>query len=818
MDRSTVRHVLLVALILFGGGIAGAVRVQEGRPPVFLWPMVFVEDALNPDLSAPTVDLLRSAWEDVRAQPDVFVGGQVIGAYDGAGVPPSWLTELNVAVGYSGELHTGPYPVAVEYLDPRGEGCGVVTAGLDWNAVVATVQDRYSQLLDQRTGLTIPGTVGGPSLVAERAQDAVTFVVSRHWEAAPVGRAIRGMPGVAAKAIEIGPFPSWFARTGRPEAAESWSRLFERELMWYQGVLNFVPDDRHQSPGRFNELPGNRPHVVAMPVIESRAYALADIWEWAYNNATWGCTPPDLASARLPGFFTRTPDEAADYLAAAIDGITGAVPRHIARFGRSRYITAADLNAIIEPGFGRVLALSDIDVLAGVLADPSQWTTSAIPGSPRRPPRYLTVGNAWVTLGEAFDGLSATLAAYARDGSFPPTFTTRPFDGPRDVAYPGAPSSLAGTTVTFSAVVDAASAYRAATPTRVPDIVDLNGVAVNPAEFLHAMAITYEGLRRGDVDGTVSLLESAVCPIGQEILEQTFTPRDPFPLFHSSLQLWTMKPATFRGFSDYEDTPPRIPLAGWGLTDVTEEDGGTLQGLAYAVDPDGEDLDQVNVFAGLAHTGLILRDDGRFGDLTPFDRVFTLQGDLPPGTARGSYFLPMNTVDRLGNASSLWPFLEVGDGIAPFRFRSPQGVQPPLLAEPPGWWNAYDIYVGSGPDSHNFAEAPRVLAAGYNSTLLLEKAGGTLEFAAAIYDPQGLGNVRDVRVFYEGVDMQVSLTDLGSANDGAAFDGVFGARASVDPYEVPSGRYRFTIVAIDWDGNASLPWPYLTIPRRRARP
>lgn len=787
-------------------GKASALPQDRALPPVFFWPMVFVEDFIHPELSSETTRTLSSAWKYAGVDPDVFVGAQVLESYRQAGLDPAqFLGDLNVLVGYYGETRTGPYPVISEYLDQRGERCGVLTEGMDWNTAYLAVEQRYSSLLDPLAGDALPGTIGGPSLVAQEAGRELTVIHTNHWECAPAGPALRSLPGVAPDAVEIGPFPGWYARTGRPEAGSSLQRLFAREVMWYQGVLNFTPDDRHQGPGNANQLVGNRPHIVAMPVMESRTYALADIWAWAYDNPQWGCEPPTLEEAQLSGVFLRQEEEREGYFLDYAVGLAQGVSQHINRFPRSRSMTASDLNAIIRPGYGMEVPFGTVDELARQLSDPNRWLDDTYGQGVRRPPLHLEANGDFYALADAFSLLRRAIVLEAT-GDFAESLPLIFVRGPKDSPHPGLEVITDGIAIPAQDIVDACVALGAVPLEWLPARIAVGPRDANTAEMLWLMANWWRQVRTGTPPGTVAAQASRLCSYGQTILEETFTPRQPLPLFLSSMQVWTMKPASFRDFSQRKDTPPRIVMAGYGWTDATEEDGGRIEAIAWGLDPDGEALPGI----ALGDLGIVLQDEGTRGDYTPFDGIFGLIDWIGPGLGAGSYLSTMQSIDSVGNLTPPWPYLTIGQNARPYRFQS---VAPPIPA--PSWQEQYRRALLPPLESFDYNASPVIVAAGYSQSTVTAAGGGQVEIAAALYEPQGLFTIEDVRVFYEGFDLQISLTDTGGQRDGQAEDGIFGAVVSLPPIETAPGEYLLTIVAFDEDGNASLPWPYLTIPRRR---
>lgn len=134
--------------------------------------------------------------------------------------------------------------------------------------------------------------------------------------------------------------------------------------------------------------------------------------------------------------------------------------------------------------------------------------------------------------------------------------------------------------------------------------------------------------------------------------------------------------------ADYQWTPPEPELESWTSTTIgapapgspeiavagymgsvgSPEAGGTLNLIAYVVDPDGyEDIAAVEVYFGGVATGVFLADDGAQGDFGSGDGIFGITLQIPPasGLAAPGYRLELVASDQEGNRSAVWPDLNV---------------------------------------------------------------------------------------------------------------------------------------------------------------
>ena len=112
-----------------------------------------------------------------------------------------------------------------------------------------------------------------------------------------------------------------------------------------------------------------------------------------------------------------------------------------------------------------------------------------------------------------------------------------------------------------------------------------------------------------------------------------------------------------------KQSSPFILLAGYWLTELSEENGGMFIMLAAVNDADGySDIEKVEVYFNGKPTGLKLRDDGRNDDFGAGEGIFGFKAPLLPedmeGTA-GRYLLELKAFDKSGNSSHLWPYLVI---------------------------------------------------------------------------------------------------------------------------------------------------------------
>ncbi len=242
----------------------------------------------------------------------------------------------------------------------------------------------------------------------------------------------------------------------------------------------------------------------------------------------------------------------------------------------------------------------------------------------------------------------------------------------------------------------------------------------------------------------------------------------------------------------------KIYLAGYGMNDIEEGDGGTLAVLAAIVHPDGPGaIETVEVTYRGQKTGLYLIDDGLHNDFAAGDGLFGLQLPIGPGVPTGEYLLEITAYDVDGQIS-VWPYLDIGHIARPPAF--------------PTWQTLLRHHLARAAPASN---RPYVLYGGYGLTSLDPSAGGELTILALVDDPRGLPYVSSVGLYANGQPTGIYLNDSGpggGVGDQAPNDGLFTFAIRIWPGELTGadGQYLFEIVArdvIDVPGS----WPSLRV-------
>ena len=124
--------------------------------------------------------------------------------------------------------------------------------------------------------------------------------------------------------------------------------------------------------------------------------------------------------------------------------------------------------------------------------------------------------------------------------------------------------------------------------------------------------------------------------------------------------LGMMREATARGFSQ---DAPRIMVAGYMGTQLSEAQGGNMTIMAWATDPQGlADIQSLELYFNDSPVGIYLMDDGAHGDFSAADSIFGFDIWLTPADlqgAAGSYLFQLVATDFSGNQSDIWPNLTI---------------------------------------------------------------------------------------------------------------------------------------------------------------
>ncbi len=240
------------------------------------------------------------------------------------------------------------------------------------------------------------------------------------------------------------------------------------------------------------------------------------------------------------------------------------------------------------------------------------------------------------------------------------------------------------------------------------------------------------------------------------------------------------------------DRPPFILLAGFEDSEVSYSNGGTVSFIAWVNDPDGNEIDNVEIYVGGEPTGVTLPkiDNNFYGILNVL---------VDPGVPAGKYLAELVATDIFGKKSTPWPYLKIYPASNYFSYSQDLNIKLPP------WYFYKDFY------SEKDTNKPYIHSAGYYFTYLDEEKGGNFTILAFVIDPNN--DVNSVELYYEGLPTGVYLYDDGQHNDFAAGDGIFGFNYYFDEGSLNgfAGQYLFELKAFDSQNNESYLWPYFIV-------
>jgi hypothetical protein len=200
----------------------------------------------------------------------------------------------------------------------------------------------------------------------------------------------------------------------------------------------------------------------------------------------------------------------------------------------SRFVSTADLKSMTPPAWGYELRMDSLR--------PAIQQMIAAWGDDKHPPRFLRVEGHYLSEADLFAVMADALAQMYRTGAMPTTVRVPHVFGPIRTAQPSSPTSgevVAGSVARVSARLVEELNYDKWTPiprNAVPSAVVINGLALNPAQFLRLMA------------------EAVVAPSAETKL--TIKPSEMFwgpePIFYRRRPIgelgaaWTYKPAPIK--------------------------------------------------------------------------------------------------------------------------------------------------------------------------------------------------------------------------------------------------------------------------------
>ncbi len=789
--------VCLATFLIISSGLAA-----PGSQPVYIWISGEFNHHLMFDYSLAASQAVLEIWDQTGIKGQFFSDGLWAEALQNSIIEGWGRWDLNytdnIRLGYLGEASHGPYPVIADYYSTSAKECGTVTLGLQYDQAYQRVQERYSHHIDPLSGHSDYSRYGGAVLLGDLFGKEITSVRSCSIEAAFAGLGIRSLPTVDPDAVEFGHNQGYFARYAKEDIFSFFAMLTGSSgLFWYMDLLHFYPDAKHSCIGVIEALDRDVGHLVNHRVIDHNIYLNIDPWDWSYNNHQWGCRPPDINYTHLEHPFVKTKRDMLQYIEGYRSSLVDLINNFLAGNRNCRLVTAKDLYTIVKDTRNQVISQDQVVRIAAYLSLQASYMNPAYGYGTYRPPSYVDIGKQrYFSLAEAFWLLGESLRYYTQYNHLPAEVLCKPLLGPIETGYPGLPSSHCET-FSGSALLSTVRDIFNENLTIVPGVIECATATLNPAEFLYLMAQQYMYIYFLGISHSVACMPIYACPVGQPILYALFEPSEPYPLFDSVLQLWTLKPAVLIR-TQRSNAPPMILSAGYDDT-YLDQNGGLFRMVARAWDYDGyADINQVMLYYQGQKTGLYLRDDGTNGDATEDDGIFTLEIRIKEPIEKGTHLLQLVAVDNSGASSDPWPYLRIYPDISYL-----------YLADPPQ--STFPEAVDELPQvDAPHPDAPVITQAGFSTSLINSKTGGDLFIKAHVRDPQGAGNIRQVQLYYLGLPTGIYLSDGGGFGDEYPNDGIWSIKLKVEPGLEPD-YHLFSLIAVDYDEHSSIPWPYLAI-------
>lgn len=242
---------------------------------------------------------------------------------------------------------------------------------------------------------------------------------------------------------------------------------------------------------------------------------------------------------------------------------------------------------------------------------------------------------------------------------------------------------------------------------------------------------------------------------------------------------------------------PFVWCAGYWDTDISTSYGGPFTMIAAVLD---DDVEEVEIYFAGEPTGAYLVDNGTQGDWVANDGLYTMAvSDVGPGVPPGQFMAEIVARDHAGNASMMWPYLQIYPTDLPAAPHKPADVQK-LMQNLQNYLN----FINRGP------LRPKIMVGGYWDTFISTESGGNLSLLLYASDPDGDDDVINVELYYGGAPTGVYLSDDGPPLDWTAEDNLYMIISPVDP-GLTADMFLVEGVARDSSGNVSHLYPYLTV-------
>ncbi|MCD6327376.1 PQQ-binding-like beta-propeller repeat protein [bacterium] len=270
--------------------------------------------------------------------------------------------------------------------------------------------------------------------------------------------------------------------------------------------------------------------------------------------------------------------------------------------------------------------------------------------------------------------------------------------------------------------------------------------------------------------------------------------------------------------------PPRVWMAGYYGTHISERFGGKFHVVAYCTDPDNDIAVVQLCYNGLPMVDL--KDDGNSYDGLAGDGVYAYYSDVEAGSiCSGNYTFEVIATDYEGNHSNVWPYVTIDDypDFNPRAVATPSSSIMGSFADGAAYGETskggsldinlqnYILDAIRGVRSREFLVSyPEILLAGFGGSNVDVNRGGQVQFNVIVNDPNGPTNVATVEATRREADTSIEFE--GVQLDGLTSDGqraIYGASCFIAGGE--RGHHVIEIAVVDKEGHKSTFFPYLSV-------
>ena len=536
--------------------------------PVYVYLFAHFEDHINIELSEWRIKRVMKTLTDARTDyPDLVAA---VGEFYGADseVFKERKGESGTVGLIRGAVGGGWYDVgyhgAHEPTYATTQAATQSMVGKSWSEVYQTTRTFYTAHRDFRTGEPDPTRGGGIRLMADVFGQPTVISGASGMTNPPGMLALSDLSGCRVFFGFTDHGPALGSRDYVPGVLQirqiiSPSPETSPDLFWYMGCLITSSHPVSQQVGVIgSELPPqvvkskfeniNRTRVAVPHMMYGTKFVYVKVSPTRHAYQAYAANPEaGLEVGRLPPELLLPENQRLQKLRHIAKNVTWLLEEYFPTNPGSRFVGNRALLDMTEPYAGRTVSGSNLDEAAAFQL--SEWTDS--------PPSFVPAGDGYLSLAQLFKLLAVALKQYAISDPLPDALAAAMVYGPigtwDEIVH--APEQE----VSRDAVIGAATAlefgpeHPVASPqppaNRVPVNVSVGEVEMQAAQFLRLMAEAYRALRAGSLKQSFHVRPTNVLPQIGVPWQQVHPMYAGTPAAYSYLQLWTVKPAQFRGSS-----------------------------------------------------------------------------------------------------------------------------------------------------------------------------------------------------------------------------------------------------------------------------